>query len=227
MTTFAALFDIDGTLVDSNFLHVEAWAHAFHDLQLDVPAWKIQRAVGADSHELLGMLMESESDEVRARAQSINAQHFKALQSRVEVFAGARELVADLASRGCHVVLATSAPGEELTGLLEELDIDEHVFAVTSAEDVEKAKPEPEIISLAVARGKADPSNAVMVGDSVWDMKAAVRAGVAAIGVLSGGTGRDDLLRAGASAVYDDVADLHAHLDQEPAFRFSAVPSAT
>ena len=214
---FAVLFDIDGTLVDSNFLHVEAWSHAFHDLRLDVPAWKIQRAIGADSQELLDRLLEGQSDDVKERAQSVNGAHFERLKSRIEVFPGARELVADLAGRGYRVVLATSAPKQELTGLLEELDIDEHVYAVTSAEDVEKAKPEPEIIALAVERGKTDASNAVMIGDSVWDVRAAVRAGVRAIGVLSGGTGRADLLEAGAAAVYEDVAELHSRLGEEPA----------
>lgn len=215
MTPRAVLFDIDGTLADSNFLHVEAWAHAFHDLGLIVPAWKIQRAIGADSAELLDRLIRDQPDAVREKAKAINAEHYKALLSRLEVLAGSRELVAELASRGLRVVLATSAPKEELDPLLEELDIDAHTYAVTSAEDVEKAKPEPEIIAVALKRGGASASNAVMIGDSTWDIAAAGRAGVAAIGVLSGGTGRDDLLRAGAVAVYDDVADLHAHLDDE------------
>lgn len=224
MKTFAVLFDIDGTLVDSNFLHIEAWALAFHDVRIDVPAWRIQRAIGADADELLDQLMPDQPDDVRQRAKALNGEHFSALQSRIQVLPGARELVAELASRSYHVVLATSAPGSELTGLLEELDIDEHVFAVTSAEDVEKAKPEPEIISIALERGEAEPENAVMVGDSVWDVRAATRAGVTSIGVLSGGTGRDDLLAAGAAAVYDDVADLLAHLDEEPALTLLAAP---
>lgn len=215
MTPRAVLFDIDGTLVDSNFLHVEAWSHAFHDLGLIVPAWRIQRAIGADSAELLDQLIGDVPDEVREKAKAINAEHYKALLSRLEVLPGSRELVAELAARGLRVVLATSASKDELEPLLEELDIDAHTFAVTSAEDVEKAKPEPEIIAVALERGKASASEAVMIGDSTWDIAAAGRAGVAAIGVLSGGTGRDDLLRAGAVAVYDDVADLHAHLDDE------------
>ena len=165
----------------------------------------------------MDMLMSGQPSDAKERAESINADHYSALRSRIEVFTGARELVADLASRGYRVVLATSAPKDELEGLLEELDIDEHVFAVTSAEDVDTAKPEPELVALALDRAEADASAAVFIGDSVWDMRAAGRAGVAAIGVLSGGTSREALLAAGAAAVFDDVAALHAHLDEEPA----------
>ena len=220
MTASAVLFDIDGTLVDSNFLHVEAWSHAFQKLGLVVPSWRVQQAIGADSAELLELLIGDESDATKDRAGELNSDYYRALQSRIEVFDGARELVADLAGRGLRVVLATSAPKEELRALLEELDVDDHLYATTSAEDVEKAKPEPEIISLALAKGKVTADHAVMIGDSVWDIKAATRAGVASIGLLSGGTSAEALLGEGAIAVFDDVAGLAEHLDDVAVARF-------
>ena len=223
MTASAVLFDIDGTLVDSNFLHVEAWSHAFQKLGLAVPSWRVQQAIGADSAELLELLIGDESDATKDRAGELNSDYYRALQSRIEVFDGARELVADLAGRGLRVVLATSAPKEELRALLEELDVDDHLYATTSAEDVEKAKPEPEIISLALAKGKVTAYHAVMIGDSVWDIKAATRAGVASIGLLSGGTSAEALLGEGAIAVFDDVAVLAQHLDDAAVARFFTV----
>jgi HAD superfamily hydrolase (TIGR01509 family) len=222
MTAAAVLFDIDGTLVDSNFLHVEAWAQAFEALGLIVPSWRIQRAIGADSSELLDQLIGDASDDVRDEAKKINTARYAALQRRIKVFPGARELVAELAARKLRVVLATSAPEEELTALLAALEIDDLIVAVTSAEDVAKAKPEPEIIAIALEKGEASAADAVMIGDSVWDIHAATRAGVASIGLLSGGTGEDDLRNAGAVAIYDDVADLHKHLGDPAVARFFA-----
>jgi HAD superfamily hydrolase (TIGR01509 family) len=222
VTSRAVLFDIDGTLVDSNYLHVDAWAHAFRDVGLVVQSWRIHRAIGADSVELLDLLIGDAPEEVRERAKALNAQHYEVLQARIQAFPGSRELVAELASRGLHVVLATSAPATELQALLDELDMEQNTFAVTSAKDVEKAKPEPEIIAIALERGEASAADAVMVGDSVWDIEAAARAGVAAIGLLSGGTGRDELLTAGAIAVYDDVTDLHHHIDDSLVARYFA-----
>jgi HAD superfamily hydrolase (TIGR01509 family) len=216
VTPTAVLFDIDGTLVDSNFLHIESWAHAFDDLGLTVPAWRIQRMIGADSDELLGRLIGDRPDGVKARAKDLHSENYERSTPRLNVFDGARELVAAIAARGARVVLATSAPRDELDRLLPVLDIEEHTHAVTSGEDVETAKPRPDIIEVALERAGVESSDAFMVGDSVWDIAAADRAGVRCIGVLSGGTGADDLRRAGAAAVYDDVAALLEGLETSP-----------
>lgn len=221
MNIKVVLFDIDGTLVDSNFLHVEAWARTFADLHLAVPSWQIQRAIGADSAELLDRLIGSESDDMRERAQELHSTHYRDCMPRLQLLPGARELITALAGNGARIVLATSAPQEELDVLRKVLDIDEQTFAVTSAEDVEKAKPEPDIIAVALGKGDAAPEEAVMVGDSTWDMTAAATAGVRGIGVLSGGTGEDDLTRAGAIAVYNDADDLLAHLNDSPLAPFA------
>ena len=212
----AVLFDIDGTLVDSNFLHVEAWAHAFDELDLRVPAWRIQRMIGADSDELLSTLIGDESEEVQTRAKELHSELYEQLGSRLNVFDGARELVAAVAARGVRVVLATSAPKDELDRLLPVLDIDDSTYAVTSGEDVETAKPRPDIIEAALEKGQVDAGAAFMIGDSVWDIVAAGKAGVTSIGLLSGGTGEADLLEAGAVAVYDDVSDLLEGLNASP-----------
>jgi len=204
----AVLFDIDGTLVDSNFLHVDAWARAFRDLEIFVPSWRIQRLIGADSSELLDQLVGDEKDDVKERAKQLHSEHYRDLIPRLEVFPGARELVGALAAQGVRVVLATSAPAEELEALLAVLDIADVTFAVTSSEDVENAKPNPDIIAVALQKADVPADQAIMIGDSVWDVVAAGKAGVHAIGLLSGGTGRDDLLDAGADIVYDDIAGI-------------------
>jgi HAD superfamily hydrolase (TIGR01509 family) len=215
-TVSAVLFDIDGTLVDSNFLHVGAWNEAFRDLGLAVPSWRIQSAIGADGSELLQQLIPDESDEVRSKASEFHSTHYQKLTPRLQLLPGARDLIRALAARGCRVVLATSAPQEELDHLLELLDVDELIYAVTSSEDVEKAKPAPDIISVALERSGAAADQAIMIGDAVWDIEAAAAAGLPAIAVRSGGSGRAELLDAGAVAVYDDVATLLADLDGSP-----------
>jgi HAD superfamily hydrolase (TIGR01509 family) len=214
MSVRAVLFDIDGTLVDSNFLHVDAWSKALQDVDRGVPSWRVQRAIGADSEKLLQLLLGDVPDEVKDRAKQLNSSNYAELIPRLDVLPGAREIVSELSTRGLRVVLATSAPPEELEALLEVLDLDEHLHAVTSADDVETAKPEPDIIETALQRAGVDAADAIMVGDAVWDVIAAKRAGVRTVCVLSGGTGRQELLDAGAIAVFDDTADLLEHLDE-------------
>jgi HAD superfamily hydrolase (TIGR01509 family) len=212
----AVLFDIDGTLVDSNFLHVDAWNSAFTELGIAVPSWRIQRAIGADSSELLSLLVGDESDEVQSRASDLHSEHYQRLTPRLQLLPGARDLVTSIADRGARVVLATSAPQQELDHLLELLDLDDALHAVTSSEDVEKAKPAPDIIGVALEKAGVEPGDALMVGDAVWDVRAASAAHVDTVALLSGGTGRADLQEAGAIAVYDDAEALLRDLDGEP-----------
>ena len=209
----AVLFDIDGTLVDSNYLHIDAWDRAFTGVGHPVDIWKIHRAIGMDSGKLLEALLGDDASALGDDAKERHTAVYMANTDRLRVISGANELLAELARRGHPVVLATSAPESELKILLGVLDVADAVQAVTSAEDVGTAKPDPDIIQVALDRAGASADAAVMVGDSVWDMVAAERAGVRSIGVLSGGFGRDELISAGASAVYDDVADLLDNLD--------------
>ncbi|MET4581028.1 HAD superfamily hydrolase (TIGR01549 family) [Conyzicola nivalis] len=209
----AVLFDIDGTLVDSNYLHIDAWDRAFTGVGHPVDLWKIHRAIGMDSGKLLETLLGDDASALGDDAKERHTAVYMESTDRLRAISGADELLAELARRGHSVVLATSAPEGELKILLGVLDVDDAVQAVTSAEDVGTAKPDPDIIHVALDRAGASADAAVMVGDSVWDMGAATRAGVRSIGVLSGGFGREELVSAGAAEVYDDVVDLLEKLD--------------
>jgi HAD superfamily hydrolase (TIGR01509 family) len=217
----AALFDIDGTLVDSNYLHVEAWHHAFQTMGTDVDAWRIHRSIGQDADRLVSSLVGERDDVWTTEAKNLHSRYYGTLASRLRPFPGTRELLRSLADRGIVVVLATSAPQEELDILLEVIGADDALHATTNAGDVDTAKPEPDIVQVALQRAGVSASDAVFVGDSVWDMTAAIRAGVTPYGVLSGGISSELLRDAGAALVFDGPQDL---LDADP-FSSSPLPS--
>lgn len=208
----AVLFDIDGTLVDSNYLHVHAWSRAFHDTGFDVDAWRIHRSIGMDGSRLLASLAENADEATRQRLKDLHSRYFKELSPLLRVLPGGRDVLEYVASMGLQVVLATSAPEDELSILRAMLDRDGVVAAVTSADDVGSAKPDPGIVNVALQRAGVHAGRAVFVGDSVWDVIAGVRAGVTVIGLLSGGISRDELTSAGAVAVFDDPRDLLEHI---------------
>ncbi|MDF2442539.1 MAG: hypothetical protein JWR01_742 [Subtercola sp.] len=210
----AVLFDIDGTLVDSNYLHVFAWSLALNDVGHRVDDWRIHSLIGMDSTGLKAELLGDEADRLGKAASDAHSSRYAALSGELRPFAGARDLLAACAARGLRVVLATSAPEDELKKLRAALDCEDSLYAVTSSEDVETAKPEPDLVQVALQKAGVDASRAVMVGDTVWDVEAAARAGVRCIGVRSGGIGAAALRDAGAVAVYDDVAALLAALDE-------------
>ncbi|SDJ47854.1 haloacid dehalogenase superfamily, subfamily IA, variant 3 with third motif having DD or ED/haloacid dehalogenase superfamily, subfamily IA, variant 1 with third motif having Dx(3-4)D or Dx(3-4)E [Frankineae bacterium MT45] len=208
----AVLFDVDGTLVDSNYLHVAAWAQAFQTVGHPVPAWRIHRAIGMDSARLLQELLGPEASALGDRAAEEHKRAYAETTPLLRPLPGARELIAFLAERGVAVVLATSAPPDELDRLRAVLKVDELLTAVTTADDVETAKPEPDLIQVAIHRSGCSPDRVVFVGDAVWDMRAAARAGVGRIGLLSGGTSEAELRAAGAEETYADAVDLLAHI---------------
>lgn len=218
MSIRAALFDIDGTLVDSNYLHVDAWSSAFADVHVGVDAWRIHRCIGMDSQKLLDALLPDSDESTRERAKDAHDKHYQSSSRRLRAFERARDLVRELGDRGLTLVLATSAPEHELKNLRKVLDLEEAVDVVTSSEDVDTAKPAPDIVQVALSRTKVSAAEAIMVGDSVWDVKAAGAAGVACIALLSGGTSADELKSAGAAAVYADPAELLAELESSPLF---------
>jgi HAD superfamily hydrolase (TIGR01509 family) len=209
----AVLFDIDGTLVDSNYLHIEAWSRAFIDLGFEASSWRIHRAIGMDSNKLLYTLLGDTAETVGVEIKRRHSEHYRQLSGRLRAFDKSQELMRAIASRAVKVVLATSAPQEELIALRKTLDVDDVVAAVTSSDDVETAKPAPDLIRVALAKSGVANDRAIFVGDSVWDMQSAEGAGVDCLGVLSGGYGRSELVDAGAKDVYDDVADLLMNLD--------------
>jgi len=212
----AVLFDIDGTLLDSNYLHALAWRRAFVELGLNVPTAWVHRHIGQGSELLLRELLPDADEGTLEAAKKGHAEHFNALKPELRAFDGARELLAAVAQRGARVVLASSASALELPALLEALGGTEHVDIVTSSEDVTDAKPDPEIFKVAMARAGVGPGDAVAIGDTVWDIEAARRAGIGCIGVLTGGISRAELDEAGALAVYRDAAELLAGLDAGP-----------
>lgn len=212
----AVLFDIDGTLVDSSYLHVHAWQRAFAELDLPVQAWRIHRSIGMDGSQLVDTLSEHAPEAIQKQLRDFHTRYYGSDAALLRVLPAARALLARVAELDLQVVLATSAPDNELALLRSTLDCDHLVSAITSSEDVEKAKPRPDIVQVALDKAGVGAHQAVFVGDTVWDMKAANRAGVECIGVLSGGVSRAELEAAGAAAVYDNAEDLLAAVHSSP-----------
>lgn len=212
----AVLFDIDGTLVDSNYLHVNAWLRALRAVGHPVDAWRIHRGQGMGSSELLATLLGEAAEQVGSRAKKQHSEHYQRSSELLRAFDGARELVAAVAQRGAKVVLATSAAPDELEVLRSILDVEDAVAAITAAEDVEAAKPASDLLHVALQRAGVTADRAVFVGDTVWDVVACGKAGVRCVGVLSGGISAAELTEAGAVAVYEGCPALLRDLDASP-----------
>ncbi|MFD9788596.1 HAD family hydrolase [[Kitasatospora] papulosa] len=213
----AAIFDVDGTLTDTNHLHVVSWWEAFQQAGHTVPMPDIHRAVGLGSGDLIERLLGPDRDSRQdAAISSAHTVLYATYFDRLPAFRGAGDLLRTLDGRGWKVVLATSASGAELAALRRAVDADGSIMATASSDDVDRGKPSPESVELACRLAGVGPGQAVFVGDTVWDMEAASRAGVRAVGLLSGGIPRADLEGAGAEAVYTDVADLLDRLGDSP-----------
>jgi HAD superfamily hydrolase (TIGR01509 family) len=209
----AVLFDIDGTLVDSNYLHVHAWARAFDDVGVEVESWRIHRSIGMDGARLLDSLAGDAGDDVQKQAKELHLRYLREAAPLLRRLPGTRELLERIRSLGLQIVLASSSSEEELALSLPVLDCDDLVAATTSSKDVEVAKPEPTIIEVAIDRAGVAAEQTVYVGDAVWDIIACGRAGVPAIGLLSGGVSAVELEKAGAAAVFENPQDLCDHID--------------
>lgn len=212
----AVLFDIDGTLVDSNYQHVAAWSRAFAEIGMPVDAWRIHRSIGMDGKTLLSTLAEGADDDAKQRAKDLHSQYYKESASLLRPLPGARGLLEAVEKLNVQVVLATSAPEDELAILRDVLECDHLVSAMTSSADVDTAKPQPDIINVALERAGVEAPHAVFVGDAVWDVEACKRAGVVTIALLSGGVSKCELEEAGAHQVFEDAIDLCQHLDDTP-----------
>jgi HAD superfamily hydrolase (TIGR01549 family) len=174
----AWLFDVDGTLVDSNYVHVAAWLEAFTSVGRSVEAWRIHRHIGMDSKQLLAELLGADADSLGPHVADAHQQAYAAKADLLTPLPGARDLLRHLANEGAALVLATSAPTEELDRLRRVLDIDELLTARTDASDVDTAKPDPGIVQIAIDRSGRGKERAIFVGDAIWDMQAASRAGI-------------------------------------------------
>lgn len=212
----AVLFDIDGTLVDSVYTHVSAWHEALGDAGLTVPHWEIHRRIGMDGSLLVDELLQiaGVDDDAPDRsdlADDLSVKHSDAYQAKSETLTllpGAREVIKRSKDLGFVVVLATSAPEDELKLTRGLLDVEDYVDAVTSGEDVDTAKPDATIVKIAIERAGVSAPNAIMVGDATWDAVAATKVGARSVAVLTGGIGGDALRGAGAKRIFQDCRHL-------------------
>lgn len=191
---------------------------------MPVPAWKIHRCIGMDGARLVRALSGDAPDDVRERLSDGHSRYYRELIPLLVPLPGSRELLRRVAALGLQVVLASSAPEDELETLLKVLDCDDVIAETTSSRDVDTAKPEPGIVQVALERAGVDADHAVFVGDAVWDAHASAGAGLPCIGVLSGGIARAELQAAGASPIFDDPADL---LERLQSTRIAALAADT
>lgn len=219
MSRPGVLLDLDGTLVDTNHLHALAWWRAFRREGRTFPLQRIHDLIGMGGDKLTVELMGRSDPE----AESLWSEEFHRLFDEVTLLPGARELVEALHDHGLTVVLATSAPADDLDRFLDVLRIDQWIAGATSSDDADESKPDPDIFREAMDRYDLAPATTIAVGDTIWDARAAQSAGIGFVGVSSGGTHPDVLRREGAAAVYDDAADLAAHLDSGPFARLVAL----
>jgi HAD superfamily hydrolase (TIGR01549 family) len=213
----AFVFDLDGTLVDSVYQHVLAWQEALDHAGIEVSVWRIHRRIGMSggllAHALLRETGRPMSPEDASRLRQLHADAYRQRMSQVRVLPGARKLLARLSELDVPWAIATSGYRESASPVLELLGVAPEVPVITR-DAVDRAKPDPDLFLAAAARLDVDITNAMVIGDSVWDMLAARRARALGVGLLSGGYGQEELERAGAYRVYEDPADLLRHLDE-------------
>jgi HAD superfamily hydrolase (TIGR01509 family) len=215
--TPAFLFDLDGTLIDSVYQHVLAWHEALEEMGLSLAVWRIHRRIGMSG----GLLVQALGREIGRRltseqAQELQRRHaaaYERYQGAIQPLPGARDLLQQLSRTGVPFAIATSGRPEGARPALERLAIGAEVPVITRQE-VQRAKPDPDLFLAAAERLNVPIGRAMVVGDSVWDLLAARRAGCLGVGLLSGGYGKEELEQVGAYRVYQDPADLLSHLDE-------------
>ncbi|MDP9824932.1 HAD family hydrolase [Kineosporia succinea] len=210
-----AIFDVDGTLVDTNYQHALAWYRAFRRHDITLPVWRLHRAIGMGGDKLVAAVAGDDvekrlGDDLRDAWES----EFEPLIDEIRPFEGARELLEEVKGRGFRLVLASSGKARHVEHFLDLIDGRSLAEAWTTSEDADESKPAPDLVQVALA--KAGGSQGVMVGDSTWDAIAAGRAGLPAVAVRTGGFAVDELLDAGAVSVHDSLVELRKHLDDTP-----------
>jgi HAD superfamily hydrolase (TIGR01509 family) len=207
------LFDVDGTLLDTTYLHVLAWWQAFHDSGHGaVPMERIHRAIGMPSESLVRHLLGRDDED----AVEAHSRRFEPMHDDAKPMPGAADLLRTCADRGLTVVLVTSGSADDLEWMLPAIGADDAVAGTTTADDVEAGKPEPDPLGTAIRAHGLDPQRTVVVGDAVWDVEAARKADLPVVAVTCGGISAGELTDAGADAVYADPAQLLEHFEDSP-----------
>jgi HAD superfamily hydrolase (TIGR01549 family) len=211
----AAILDVDGTLVDTNYHHALAWYRAFRERRIVLPVWRLHRHVGMGGDKFVSAVAGEEVEErfgdgLRERWEAL----FDEMLPEIEPLDGARDLIVELKRRGGPVVLASSAVEKHVEAFLDKLDARELADAWTTKDDVDASKPAPDLVRAAL--DKAGAEEAVMVGDTPWDVEAARKCGLETITVLTGGYGEPELRDAGAAGVFQTVDELRRRLDETP-----------
>jgi HAD superfamily hydrolase (TIGR01509 family) len=210
--TTGIVFDVDGTLLDTNYLHVLAWWRAFREAGIQAEMATLHHLVGMGSDKLIQRVAGREREDVNEG----HSRHYAELRREATAFPGAAPLLREVKRRGARVVLGTSAKAEELGEVRRALQADDAVDEIVSSADVSASKPAPDIFESALERAGLDARRALAVGDTVWDVESARRVGLGCVCVESGGIDRRLLEEAGALAVYRDVGELRERLDQSP-----------
>jgi HAD superfamily hydrolase (TIGR01509 family) len=201
------VLDVDGTLMDTNYLHTEAWARAFEEAGHRVPRVKLHREIGKGAELLIRNFVDD--DVVVDEIQNLHSEFYEGFQKFGHPLPGAKELISSLKERGYEVWFVTSAKDEELEHHMQELEAEDRIDGVVNSSAVDNPKPAPDIFEEALRRAGATAEETVAVGDALWDVEAAREAGIRTVAVLSGGAfDKEDLEEAGAVAVYEDCAAL-------------------
>jgi HAD superfamily hydrolase (TIGR01549 family) len=213
--TNAAILDVDGTLVDTNYHHAIAWYRAFHRHDVTPEIWRIHRHIGMGGDQLVGAVAGEEVEErLGDEIRDAEGELYMEMIDEVRPFAGARELIAELRNFADAVVLASSAKEHEVEHYLDLLDARDLATDWTTSADVESTKPEPDLVHAAL--GKVGADTGLMIGDTAWDCEAAGRADIPAVGVLTGGFGASELRDAGAVGVFRGVDEIRGALASLP-----------
>jgi len=213
-----AIFDVDGTLVDTNYQHAIAWYRAFRRFDITRPLWRIHRGIGMGGDTFVPEIGGSEVEEAHGDAlRDAWVEEFDQLIGEIQPFEGARDLLQAVKDRGFRLVLASSGKTKHVEAFLDLIDGHSLADAWTTSDDAEKSKPEPDIVQTAMK--KVEGASGVMVGDSVYGAMAAGKLDIATIGVRTGGFSTEELLGAGVIKVYDSLPELGAHLDETPLSR--------
>ncbi len=215
-----AIFDVDGTLVDTNYQHALAWFRALRRYDITRPLWRIHRGIGMGGDQFVAAVAGPDAEEQHGDdLRRAWAEEFDALIGEVQPFEGAHELLAEVKERGFRLVLASSGKAEHVEVFLDLIDGRSLADAWTTADDVQKSKPEPDVVAAALA--KVEGASGIMVGDSVYDAQAAAKLGIPTLGVRTGGFSVGELQEAGVLQVFDSLVAFRYALDGTPLARAS------